>query len=117
MRITGIQNEGTCFVSSHFKCIRTQRMLPSFQYFINTVIALNIHHYIQREVGRGCHQPCSYFFDEFFFGHIPAQGIIGFFLMTQGIGGFLAHVFATGTAGTMGRIHNNIISQGHDLIP
>jgi hypothetical protein len=69
-----------------------------------------------RKVGRWRTQSVEQFCGEFVLGHVGAQRIIVFLLVAQGIGRFLAHVFAARASGTVAWIHDQFVRQRHDFI-
>lgn len=116
LRIAGVEDEGAGFVGRRLKRAGRKGLGAAGQYFINAVVAVFVHGHVEREVGRWRQEAGGHFLNEFCLGHVGAQGVVVGLLVAEGVGGFFRHVFAAGRAGAVGRVHDHIVGQEHNLV-
>ena len=115
LSVTNVKHRRVFFIGCGLKRRWRQGLGTPLHDLVNCVVPHFVEQRIFREILRGRGQAGGHVFDKGVFALGP-QGIVEPFLVVEGIGGFFAHILATGRPGSVARIDDDIIGQGHDFL-
>lgn len=87
----------------------------SFQYLIKVGVIGFVYFSVCGEILWWWYKISGEFFDEFFFGYIGMQGIVGFFLIVKCVLGFIVYIFVVGRICIVAGVNDDFVWQCYDF--
>ena len=114
-RGSGIQEDHRRISRQGFELNRPQGLESPVQNKVQGLVTRFVKMHIVREISRWGGNSGGQFLHKSLFGHLVLKGVVDLLLVSQGIKGFFAHVFAAGRTGTVGGVNQHRVRQRHDF--